>query len=132
MTMTKAIGRAWTDADYKAKLLSDPHAALAEVGVAVPTGTTVEVMENTADTHHLVLPVSPAETGELSRPRSSKPPSFAIWTQSMPIQSHSGGPNQPTISWPQSSASVSQTFVSPSTNNKSRELQYPDARFSEI
>ncbi len=66
MTMTKAIARAWTDADYKAKLLSDPHAALAEVGVAVPAGTTVKVMENTAETHHLVLPASPAAAGELS------------------------------------------------------------------
>ncbi len=66
MTMTKAIARAWTDAGYKAKLLSDPHAALAEVGVEVPAGTTVKVMENTADTQHLVLPVSPAAAGELS------------------------------------------------------------------
>ena len=28
MTVTKAIARTWTDAVYKAKLLSDPHAAL--------------------------------------------------------------------------------------------------------
>ena len=66
MTVTKAIARCWTDADYKAKLLSDPHAALAEVGVEVPAGNTVKVMENTADTHHLVLPVSPPAAGELS------------------------------------------------------------------
>ena len=66
MTITKAIARAWTDADYKARLLSEPHAALAEVGVEVPAGTVVKVMENTADTHHLVLPVEPAEAGELS------------------------------------------------------------------
>ncbi len=66
MAITKAIARAWTNADYKAKLLSDPHAALAEVGVEVPAGTTVKVMENTADTQHLVLPVSPAAVGELS------------------------------------------------------------------
>jgi hypothetical protein len=66
MTITKAIARAWTDADYKAKLLSEPHAALAEVGVEVPAGTTVKVMEDTADTQHLALPVSPDEVGELS------------------------------------------------------------------
>ncbi len=66
MTVTKAIARCWTDADYKAKLLSDPHAALAEVGVEVPAGNTVKVMENTADTHHLVLPASPPAAGELS------------------------------------------------------------------
>ena len=66
MTITKAIARAWTDAAYKAKLLSDPHAALAAVGVEAPAGTTVKVMEDTAATQHLVLPVSPAAAGELS------------------------------------------------------------------
>ena len=64
MAITKAIARAWTDADYKARLLSDPHAALAEVGVAVPAGTTVKVMADTADTQHLVLPVNPAAAGD--------------------------------------------------------------------
>ena len=66
MTMEKTIARAWTDADYKAKLLSDPHAALAEHGIDVPAGTTVKVVENTGDTQHMVLPVAPAETGEVS------------------------------------------------------------------
>ena len=66
MTIEKAIARAWTDADYKAKLLSDPHAALADAGVEVPAGTTVKVVENTADTQHMVLPVAPAETGEIA------------------------------------------------------------------
>lgn len=66
MTVPKAIARAWTDPDYKAKLLSDPHAALADVGVSVPAGTTVKVIENTADTKHIVLPMSPTEMGEVS------------------------------------------------------------------
>ncbi len=62
----KAIARAWTDTAYKAKLLTDPHAALAEIGVKVPAGTNVKVLENTADIHHVVLPVPPANVGELS------------------------------------------------------------------
>ncbi len=66
MSIEKAIARAWTDADYKAKLLSDPRTALAEVGVEIPAGTTVQVVEDTADTQHLVLPVAPAETGEIA------------------------------------------------------------------
>ncbi len=65
MTVSKAIARAWTDPDYKTKLLSDPHAALAEAGVEVPAGTTIKVMENTADTVHVVLP--PAPEGNLSQ-----------------------------------------------------------------
>jgi hypothetical protein len=66
MTIAKAIARAWIDPDYKAKLLSDPYAALADVGVAIPAGTTINVIENTADTHNIVLPLSPAEAGEVS------------------------------------------------------------------
>ena len=62
----KIIAKAWRDPDYKAKLLTDPHAALAEVGVEVPPGTTLKVIENTADTQHLVLPVAPGNAGELS------------------------------------------------------------------
>ena len=62
----RAIARAWTDADYKARLINDPHAALAETGVEVPAGITVKVVENTTDTHHLVLPVAPPEAGEVS------------------------------------------------------------------
>ena len=66
MTVAKAIARAWTDAAYKTKLVSDPHAALAETGVKVPTGMTVKVVENTANTQHLVLPVAPGKAKEMS------------------------------------------------------------------
>ncbi len=66
MTIAKSIARAWSDADYKAKMLSDPHTALAEAGVEVPAGTTVKVVEDTAETKHLVLPVAPGDAGELS------------------------------------------------------------------
>ena len=63
---SKAIARAWSDADFKAKLLSDPRAALAEAGVEVPAGVTVKVVESTKDTQHVVLPVAPGNAGELS------------------------------------------------------------------
>ena len=66
MTIQKVIACAWTDADYKAKLLSDPHAALAEHGIEILAGTTIKVIENTTDTQHLVLPVAPVETGNAS------------------------------------------------------------------
>ncbi len=46
--------------------MSDPHAALVEAGVEVPAGTTIKVVEDTADTRHLVLPVAPGDAGELS------------------------------------------------------------------
>jgi len=67
MTIAKVVARAWHDAAYKAKLLRDPHAALAEAGVEVPAGTKMKIFENDADTHHLVLPVAPPNSGALSR-----------------------------------------------------------------
>ena len=66
MSVSRAIARAWTDADYKARLINDPQAALAETGVEVPAGITVKVVENTTDTQHLVLPVAAPEAGEVS------------------------------------------------------------------
>jgi len=66
MNVSLAIARAWADGDYKARLVSDPHAALAEAGVEVPVGLTVKVVENTADMQHLVLPVAPGDVGEVS------------------------------------------------------------------
>ncbi|MEM7445440.1 MAG: NHLP leader peptide family RiPP precursor [Pseudomonadota bacterium] len=67
MSLAKAIARAWHDAAYKAKLQSDPHGALAEVGVTVPAGAKVHVFENDADNHHIVLPEAPPHTGKMSR-----------------------------------------------------------------
>ncbi len=62
MTVAKAIARAWKDPTYKLKLTDDPHAALADVGVTVAAGTAIKVLENTADTVHLVLPQPPEGT----------------------------------------------------------------------
>lgn len=72
MSIANAISHAWTDADYKSKLLSDPHAALAEHGVEIPAGNTVKVVENTADTQHLVLPIAPSNADKLSREELEK------------------------------------------------------------
>lgn len=57
--------RARTDPAFKAKLLSEPAAALAAMGVVMPAGVTVKVVENTPALVHLVLPSVPAP-GELS------------------------------------------------------------------
>lgn len=64
MSVSKAIAQAWTDPQFKDKLLTDPHAALADHGVDVPEGISVNVVENTDDTVHLVLPVSPRHAGD--------------------------------------------------------------------
>ncbi len=52
----RVVARAWVDADFKARLLADPRAALAEMGIAIPEETPhLAVVENTDDIHHLVV-----------------------------------------------------------------------------
>jgi len=63
----KVIAKAASDAEFKQRLLSDPRAALSELGIEPPKGmenVTLKVVENTADTVHLVLPASMPQ-GEL-------------------------------------------------------------------
>jgi Nitrile hydratase, alpha chain len=72
MSMSKVVARAWADPAYKAKLLSDPHSALAEAGVDVPAGIRLKVVEDTADTRHVVLPVAPSGAGELTEEELGK------------------------------------------------------------
>lgn len=67
MTLSKAIARAWTDAEYRQRLLSDPHSALAEAEIEIPAGAKVKVVEDDTATRHVVLPVAPDNASELSK-----------------------------------------------------------------
>ena len=51
----KVVARAWVDPDYKARLLEDGTAAIAELGFSGPEGDHMVVVENTADVHNLVV-----------------------------------------------------------------------------
>lgn len=52
----RVVARAWVDPAYKARLLSEPAAALDELGYALPATTPrLAVVENTATVHHLVV-----------------------------------------------------------------------------
>ena len=47
------------DADFRDRLAADPAAAMAETGLELPAGIgRVSVVENTADTFHVVFPPS--------------------------------------------------------------------------
>ena len=59
------IAKAWTDEAFKAKLLSDSKAAMAEVGMDAPEGVEIEVVESTQEKAYLVMPPKPGP-GELS------------------------------------------------------------------
>jgi nitrile hydratase subunit alpha len=51
----KVVARAWVDPEYKARLLSDGTAAIAELGFGGPEGDHMVVVENTPTVHNLVV-----------------------------------------------------------------------------
>ena len=51
----KVVARAWTDPDYKARLLEEGTAAIAEFGFSGPQGEHIVVVENTPEVHHVVV-----------------------------------------------------------------------------
>ena len=55
MNGAKVVARAWVDADYKARLLADGTAAIAELGFGGPEGDHMVVVENTPEVHNLVV-----------------------------------------------------------------------------
>ncbi len=55
MNGAKVVAKAWTDPDYKSRLLADGTAAVAELGFKGPQGEHVVVLENTSAEHHVVV-----------------------------------------------------------------------------
>ena len=55
MNGAKVVARAWTDPEYRARLLEDGTAAIGELGFKGPQGEVIEVVENTSDVHNVVV-----------------------------------------------------------------------------
>jgi nitrile hydratase len=51
----RVVARAWADPDYKARLLTDATAAIAELGYTGRQGNHMIVVENTASVHNMVV-----------------------------------------------------------------------------
>ena len=51
----KVVAHAWTDAEYKARLLADGTAAVGEFGFKGPQGEHIKVLENSPDVHNVVV-----------------------------------------------------------------------------
>jgi nitrile hydratase len=51
----KVVAKAWTDPEYRARLLDDGTAAVAELGFKGPQGEHIVVVENTAEVHNVVV-----------------------------------------------------------------------------
>jgi nitrile hydratase len=55
MNGAKVVARAWTDPEYRARLLADGTAAIAEMGYKGPQGEHIVVLENTPAVHNVVV-----------------------------------------------------------------------------
>lgn len=51
----RVVARAWVDPEFKARLLQDGRAAVAELGLASGQGAELQVVENTPDAHNLIV-----------------------------------------------------------------------------
>ena len=61
------IPPSWYKSDaYRARVVREPRAVLAEFGVTLPEGQRVRVWDSTAEIRYLVLPMRPAGTESLS------------------------------------------------------------------
>ena len=56
----------WKDEALKQRFMADPKAVLAEYGMDVPDGMTVNVVENADNTVHITMPASPSGHRDLS------------------------------------------------------------------
>ena len=54
------ISKAWSDQNFKQRLLADTNATLKAEGVNVPPGFQVRAVEDTDHVFHLVIPPKPA------------------------------------------------------------------------
>ncbi|MGW2947902.1 nitrile hydratase subunit alpha [Streptomyces sp. NPDC001226] len=51
----KVVAKAWTDPEYRRRLLEDGTAAIKELGFSGPQGEHIVVVENTPTRHHVVV-----------------------------------------------------------------------------
>lgn len=57
--VAEIIARAWSDLSFKKRLHEDAREVLLEMGVEIPSGKSVRVVEDTADTYYLYIPPAP-------------------------------------------------------------------------
>jgi hypothetical protein len=63
--VSQITAKAWSDGDFKKRLLSEPVAVLKEYGLTLPPDVSVKVLEDTDTLYHFSLPPKPTD-GELS------------------------------------------------------------------
>ena len=62
---SRLASRAASDPTFRQQLLSDPNSAIQdELGLTVPAGINVKVVQDTADTAYVVLPAAQGASGQ--------------------------------------------------------------------
>ena len=64
--LTDLFAACWKDDALKARFMADPKAVMAERGLVMPDDMNVIVVENTDNTVHITLPMTPDGRGDLS------------------------------------------------------------------
>lgn len=58
----KIVAKAWADPTFKKKLLTQPHEALKEHEIHIPSDYKIEIHENKKKSIHLTLPINFKDT----------------------------------------------------------------------
>lgn len=67
--MARVIAKAWSDREFKVRLLAEPAETLQTEGIEVPAGMKVKAVENTKEQFYIVIP---AKMDELSDEQLAK------------------------------------------------------------
>ena len=59
--MGEVVARAWSEDDYRERLLAAPGEVLNEAGIPTPEGVELRVVENTESVTYITLPAAPSE-----------------------------------------------------------------------
>ncbi|MEC0180156.1 NHLP leader peptide family RiPP precursor [Paenibacillus peoriae] len=69
---TQVIQKAWEDASFREKLMTDPKSAIRDVlGVVIPDHIQIKTLEETPDQFYLVIPPDPSGVLAASQKPSS-------------------------------------------------------------
>ena len=71
------VAEVWADEDLKQRLVSDPAAVLQEYGIEIPANVELNVVEDTDQVRHLVIPASPSD--DLLDEDLTSSPSMYCW-----------------------------------------------------
>jgi len=55
------VARTWSDPEFKARFIAEPHVVLREFGIEPAAGMEIRVVQDEPGVQHLILPACPAE-----------------------------------------------------------------------